>query len=289
MRQNTLVLAVVAAISLTGCGTLPTGSFAAPSPSESTLQNTSLSAQASVKAPVASVVTAPLISSNAASLVSAGAAQSQNFSTLMFSDGGALSDSELQADAGIGYSVQAILPTTTPIGTAFEKTGTLRQSGSGFEFDVTAGSGFLGLFHKTSTTYALTGPSAILAKLSTDANKKVEITGMLNGTTVTALEVEKALSFDFLSNWLTKGKIKGQIRDAAGSPISGATVEATDNNGFEFTAVTENDGDFAIKNLTPGAYTLNISKAGYNAATGSTTVQKRHSVHAVALLNPKTI
>jgi hypothetical protein len=288
MRQHTLVLAVVAAISLTGCGTMPTASLNALLPAAPALQNAPIVAQAALTAPVAPAVTAPLISSNAASLVSAGAAQAApllNPSTLLFSDGGTLTDAQLQADAGDGYSIQAIMP-STPIGTAFDKTGTLRQTSTGFQFDVT--SSFLVFFKKSTTTYDVTGPSAILTALASDANKKVEIEGMLNGTSVTAFSVDRELSFSFLTDWFTKGKIKGTVRDAGGNVMSGATVQATDNNGFEFTAITDNDGEFSIKHLNAGNYVLDISKSGYRDATGSTNVAKRHSVNAAAMLNPKT-
>ena len=59
----------------------------------------------------------------------------------------------------------------------------------------------------------------------------------------------------------TKGKIEGKITDAAsGNPLPGVNVLVT---GTYAGAATDANGEFSIKNITPGTYTIEVSLIGY--------------------------
>src|SRR5947209_3236114 len=59
------------------------------------------------------------------------------------------------------------------------------------------------------------------------------------------------------------GTLRGQVADELGGVIIGATVTATDANGKEKTATTDNDGNFVIAALAPGKYTLRAVAPGF--------------------------
>ena len=55
-------------------------------------------------------------------------------------------------------------------------------------------------------------------------------------------------------------EISGQVRDTAGRPLPGVTVEAT--NGTAFTAVTDDYGIYRISDLPEDAYTVSVTGVG---------------------------
>jgi hypothetical protein len=59
------------------------------------------------------------------------------------------------------------------------------------------------------------------------------------------------------------GTLRGQVADELGGVIIGATVTATDADGKEKTATTDNDGNFVIAALAPGKYTLRAVAPGF--------------------------
>lgn len=64
------------------------------------------------------------------------------------------------------------------------------------------------------------------------------------------------------------GKIAGTVQNAAGSPVSGATVVVLNQNGtVANTGNTGSDGSFAIHTIAAGAYSLRIFNT-YTTATG---------------------
>ena len=62
---------------------------------------------------------------------------------------------------------------------------------------------------------------------------------------------------------VTTAAISGQVRDGAGSPVAGATVNARneETNGT-VTAVTDSDGSYSLNGLRPAPYTITTSAGG---------------------------
>jgi len=62
----------------------------------------------------------------------------------------------------------------------------------------------------------------------------------------------------------TTGVIQGRVTSATGAPIRGAEVRARESNGRENRLATSNErGEFEIRDLIPGTWTLAASKSGY--------------------------
>jgi hypothetical protein len=62
----------------------------------------------------------------------------------------------------------------------------------------------------------------------------------------------------------TTGTIRGQIKDADGSPLAGVAVTATSvGRGTSRTAVTGDGGSFALPSLTVEVYTVNAVLEGF--------------------------
>ena len=68
----------------------------------------------------------------------------------------------------------------------------------------------------------------------------------------------------FAQDTLTTGSISGEVIDANGGVVPGATVKITGNLG-ERTTTTNESGHFEIPNLVPGSYTVRIEKEGFKA------------------------
>lgn len=68
------------------------------------------------------------------------------------------------------------------------------------------------------------------------------------------------------------GQIKGKLHNAAGKPVTSATVLATNVLGqIVNTTVSTSDGSFALHALPPGAYTITVENR-YNTAAGESIV-----------------
>src|SRR5919106_3394538 len=64
------------------------------------------------------------------------------------------------------------------------------------------------------------------------------------------------------------GRIRGVVRDASGTPLSGATVRATNQaTGVSNRTSAAADGSYAFPNLGPGAYTVTASSPGLRAVS----------------------
>src|SRR6202166_3998154 len=60
------------------------------------------------------------------------------------------------------------------------------------------------------------------------------------------------------------GTLRGQVTDPSGSSIANATVIVTTPNGSAMTAVTNRDGIYEFKNLTPGKYGVKVIAEGFS-------------------------
>jgi outer membrane receptor protein involved in Fe transport len=68
------------------------------------------------------------------------------------------------------------------------------------------------------------------------------------------------------------GGIEGNVTDASGAAIAGATVEATDvPDAVTRDTVTNNDGAYRFPSLIPGTYSVTIKKAGFATFTRGAT------------------
>lgn len=263
MFRSTVALSTLVVLTLAGCGATPTATLGAASVAKT---NALVSANTSrVVSNNAAGVQAPSVT------VTAGTTVSRQHSTMTVLGTDEMSDAELADDAeSLGYSLMS---------TATAKTGFVRRTASGWALETTTG-----VFTKTTTDYALTGTSGVIAQISARENDKTKVTGTLDdaGTSIDVSTVSAAMDLGVLTNWLTKGKFDGIVKDQLTRlPIAGAQVQAVaQTGGFVFTATTEPSGEFAIKCLEPGTYTLSITKDGYTASPASAEALKaRKKVH----------
>ena len=64
------------------------------------------------------------------------------------------------------------------------------------------------------------------------------------------------------------GTLTGLVSDPSGAIVPGAQVVLTDEEkGYNFTAKTDNEGRFVLRNLAPGRYRLVVSAAGMRTQT----------------------
>jgi large repetitive protein len=90
---------------------------------------------------------------------------------------------------------------------------------------------------------------------------------------------------------ITHGTVTGQITDASGNPLSGAGVvlepatAAGPNIQSHYTAITNANGDYSIKNVLAGAYTVSGGKTGYtlNQSASFTVASGSNTAPTVAL------
>src|SRR5580704_3845224 len=60
------------------------------------------------------------------------------------------------------------------------------------------------------------------------------------------------------------GAIEGNVTDASGAAVAGATVEATNvGDAVTRTTVTNNDGAYRFPSLIPGTYVVTVKKEGF--------------------------
>lgn len=59
------------------------------------------------------------------------------------------------------------------------------------------------------------------------------------------------------------GAIAGTIRDVSGTPVAGATVSLADPTGGPRTGTSNAAGAFSFSGVTPGSYSLSVSRAGF--------------------------
>ena len=62
----------------------------------------------------------------------------------------------------------------------------------------------------------------------------------------------------------TTGSVQGDVLDEKGGSVAGASVEIKNlDTNFSRSEATNADGHFQFLNLTPGRYTITITKAGF--------------------------
>lgn len=84
---------------------------------------------------------------------------------------------------------------------------------------------------------------------------------------------------------LRRGKLTGQVTDAKGSPIAGATVSVRG----QASAQTDRAGRFVIGNLAPGTYHISISKIGFVKSQRSIPVGSGETSPANFKLSPAAL
>ena len=70
-----------------------------------------------------------------------------------------------------------------------------------------------------------------------------------------------------LSGQTPSGTLRGRVTDPTGAVIPQATVTATGTKGQKTTAVTNNQGNYELKGLSPGGYTITTSAKGFAVST----------------------
>src|SRR5580704_6907093 len=63
------------------------------------------------------------------------------------------------------------------------------------------------------------------------------------------------------------GTLRGRVTDPTGAVIPQATVTATGAKGQKATTVTDNQGAYELKGLSPGTYTITTSAKGFAVST----------------------
>src|ERR1700704_966874 len=62
------------------------------------------------------------------------------------------------------------------------------------------------------------------------------------------------------------GTISGQVTDASGAAVVGATITLTDSSqGVVRTTTANDEGRYVLVNVPPGTYTLAVNKTGFRA------------------------
>src|SRR6202451_257226 len=71
----------------------------------------------------------------------------------------------------------------------------------------------------------------------------------------------------YLSAQTPTGTLRGRVTDPTGAVIPQATVTATRPDGQKTTGVTDNQGNYELKGLPPGSYTITTSAKGFALST----------------------
>ena len=75
-----------------------------------------------------------------------------------------------------------------------------------------------------------------------------------------------ALSISIVVAQSPNGTISGLVLDPSGSAIGGADIQiVNDATGVRYSGVTNAEGIYAVRNLLPGIYRLQVSKVGFKA------------------------
>lgn len=269
-RKSIVSLALVASLALAGCGTQAAGTLtmskvpsvgqAAPSivttVKHGAPERTPV-APAMPQAPAPALPAAPLAPLPASTIVVNGQIEMTE---------------EMMAEDAEGYETLAMA--ASKVEKKFSKTGIVRQTADGFSIEASNG---LFKWKKKKDTFSLTGSPEMMTLIGDRENKKALIKGTVDKDgVVTVTSVKGLADMGFLTNWFSKGKIVGRALDGnTGTPLVGAAIEAQSPDGFVFKTVSEEDGGFQIKNLTPGEYTVSVKFQGYDKASGTVEIKKR--------------
>jgi Carboxypeptidase regulatory-like domain len=83
----------------------------------------------------------------------------------------------------------------------------------------------------------------------------------------------------------TSGSVSGVVADEKGSPLAGATVTFTSTQGSRAT-VSATDGSYRMPLLNPGAWSISVSKDGYQTQKGSVNVSVNETLTVPFKLAP---
>src|ERR1700743_3540438 len=61
--------------------------------------------------------------------------------------------------------------------------------------------------------------------------------------------------------------LRGRVTDPSGAVIPQSTVTATSASGQKFSAITDKQGVYELKNLAPGSYTVDVLAPGFTEYT----------------------
>src|SRR5947207_4228256 len=81
--------------------------------------------------------------------------------------------------------------------------------------------------------------------------------------------------------------INGQVRDASGAAIVGATVEVfNDATHVGYSTETNDEGIYSVPNLPPGTYHIQVSKSGFKTVVHPDIVLNVQDARAIAFTLP---
>ena len=85
---------------------------------------------------------------------------------------------------------------------------------------------------------------------------------------VLAIAAAAALTMSSVAAQQTESRIVGTLVDDTGAALPGATVTVTSKQtGAPRVIVSEGDGSFAVTNLGPGSYTVQVELSGFGSRT----------------------
>ncbi len=259
-RLRPVALSLVAMLALAGCSAPRTG--LAVEPAElATRTATPVAAMTTGVAAAATSAAAPSVRVEAgrAAATPTAATPAGYLRVVGHSD---LSRAELREDAEDGgYRVQSSVSVPSV-------TGHVRRS-AGVNYLLEAKRNHLGVKTPTPTTYTLkTSDEAIRLWLAQHVNDKVNVKGLFTAdNAVTVTFADKAIDLGFLTDWWTKGKLRGTLVGADGLPLVNVEVKARSSAGYVFLGNTDDTGAFALRNLAPGDYQIWLSKVGYGVVS----------------------
>ncbi|MFP5501182.1 MAG: carboxypeptidase-like regulatory domain-containing protein [Candidatus Sericytochromatia bacterium] len=271
MTRNSIVsLALVASLALAGCGTQAAGTLTMSKVPGVGQAAPSIVTTVKHGAPERTPVAPAMPKAPAPALPAAPLAPAVPVSQIIV-NGQIEMTEEMVAEDADNYGVLAV--SASKVEKKFSKTGIVRQTADGYSLEASNG---LFKWKKKKDTFSLTGAPEMMTLIGDRENKKALIKGTVDKAgVVTVTSVKGLANMGFLTNWFTKGKIVGRALDATtGAPIAGAEVSAQSPDGFVFKTVSEEDGGFEIKSLTPGDYSVNVKFQGYDKAEGTIEVKK---------------
>src|SRR4051812_9337896 len=72
---------------------------------------------------------------------------------------------------------------------------------------------------------------------------------------------------------VSTSSITGQVEDATGALVSGASITVTnEDTGVTYTIKSSSAGTYAVSSVPPGNYTVTVSRAGFSTFTSTKNV-----------------
>lgn len=130
-----------------------------------------------------------------------------------------------------------------------------------------------------------------LINLNNHLNQKVLVHGPLVPNSTDDIQVQVLIplpSLAFITDFLTKGRVAGQIYDqTTDQPLPGAHIAlVAEGNQYIYRQISRKDGKYYFSGLAPGHYHLSVQLAGYAPDEVAVQVEERHkTVETVGLTN----